>query len=100
MKSDVNTNIYTSWKDNYWIIESESLKNIASVLERKFDVTIRIESAELNQYTFTGTFCKETLEQILDILKLTAPLKYEINEGVVVIKEVKKRKSIYDNFKN
>ena len=100
VKSDVNINIYTSWKDNYWIIESESLKNIASILERKFDVTIHIESPELNQYTFTGTFYKETLEQILDILKLTAPLRYEIKEGNVVIKGEHKRKSIYDNFKN
>jgi len=100
VKSDVNINIYTSWKDNYWIIESESLKNIASILERKFDVTIHIESPELNQYTFTGTFYKETLEQILDILKLTAPLRYEIKEGIVVIKGEHKRKSIYDNFKN
>ena len=99
VKSDVNINIYTSWKDNYWIIESESLKNIASILERKFDVTIHIESPELNQYTFTGTFYKETLEQILDILKLTAPLRYEIKEGIVVIKGEHKRKSIYDNFK-
>ncbi|MBN2214526.1 MAG: FecR family protein [Bacteroidales bacterium] len=99
VKSNVNTNIYTSWKDNYWIIESESLRNIASILERKFDVTIRILSPELNQYTFTGTFYKETLEQILDILKLTAPLGYEIKEGIVVIKGEQKRKSIYDNFK-
>ena len=100
VKSDVNINIYTSWKDNYWIIESESLKNIALILERKFDVTIHIESPELNQYTFTGTFYKETLEQILDILKLTAPLRYKIKEGIVVIKGEHKRKSIYDNFKN
>lgn len=99
VKSDVNTSIYTSWKDNYWIIESESLKNIASILERKFDVTIRIETPELNQYTFTGTFYKETLEQILDILKLTAPLRYEINKGIVVIKGEQKRKSVYDNLK-
>ncbi len=100
IKSDINTNIYTSWKDNCWIIESESLKNIASILERKFDVTIRVESPELNQYTFTGTFYKETLEQILDILKLTAPLKYEINKGIVRIKGEQKRKSLYDKFKN
>ena len=100
LKSDINTNIYTSWKDNYWIIESEPLKNLVRILERKFDVIIQIESPELNQYTFTGTFYKETLEQILDILKLTAPLKYEINKGIVIIKSERHRKSIYDNFKN
>lgn len=100
VKSDVDINIYTSWKDNYWMAESESLENIALFLERKFDVTIRIDSPELHQYTFTGTFHKETLEQILDILKLTAPLKYTIKEGIVVIEEEHKRKSIYDNLVN
>jgi transmembrane sensor len=100
LKTDVNTNIYTSWKDNCWIIQSETLGNIAKEMERKFDITVYIESPELNQYTFTGTFYKETLEQILDILKLTAPLKYEINKGIVVIKTEEKRKSIYDTFRN
>jgi ferric-dicitrate binding protein FerR (iron transport regulator) len=96
----VKVEIYTSWKDNYWIIESESLKDFTSILERKFDVSIQLESPELNQYTFTGTFYKETLEQILDILKLTAPLRYDINEGIVIIEEEHRRKSIYENFKN
>jgi transmembrane sensor len=99
VQSDVNTNIYTAWKDNLWILESESLKNIAIVLERKFNVTINIESSELDKYTFTGTFNKETLEQILNVIKLTAPLDYQISKGVVVIKEEQKRKSLYNNFK-
>jgi ferric-dicitrate binding protein FerR (iron transport regulator) len=96
--TNVNTNIYTSWKDNLWIIESESLKNIAIILERKFNVTVDIKSSELNQYTFTGTFNNETLEQILDIIKLTAPLNFQINKGVVTITEEQKRKATYRNF--
>ncbi|MDP4210625.1 MAG: FecR family protein [Bacteroidota bacterium] len=96
--SNVNTNIYTSWKDNLWIIESEPLKNIAIILERKFNVSIDIKSPELNQYTFSGTFNNETLEQILDIIKLTAPLNYQINKGIVTITEEQRRKATYNNF--
>jgi len=96
--SNVNTKIYTCWKDNFWIIDSEPLRNIAVILERKFNVSIVIKSPELNQYTFTGTFNNETLEQILNIIKLTAPLNYEINKGVVVITEEQKRKATYSNF--
>ena len=96
--SNVNTTIYTSWKDNLWIIESEPLKNIAVIIERKFNVTLDIKSPELNQYTFTGKFNNETLEQILDIIKLTAPLNYQINKGVVTITEEQKRKATYINF--
>jgi transmembrane sensor len=96
--SNVNTNIYTSWKDNLWIIESETLQNIAVILERKFNVIVDIKSLGLNQYTFTGTFNNETLEQILDIIKLTAPINYQINKGVVIITEEQKRKATYNNF--
>jgi len=96
--SNVNTKIYTSWKDDVWIIESDPLKNIAVILERKFNVSVEIKSGELNKYTFTGTFNKETLEQILDIIKLTAPLNYRINKGVVTITEEQKRKATYYNF--
>jgi transmembrane sensor len=98
--ANVNTNIYTAWKDNLWIIESEPLKDIAVIIERKFNVTIDIKSPELNQYTFTGKFNNETLEQILDIFKLTAPLNYQINKGVVTIKEEQKRKATYNNLIN
>jgi ferric-dicitrate binding protein FerR (iron transport regulator) len=97
-ESDVNTNIYTSWKDNLWIIESESLKDIAVILERKFNVSVRIDSPELNCFRFTGTFNKETLEQILNVIKLTAPIKYEINKGIVTITEEQKRKATYNKF--
>lgn len=95
---NVNTNIYTSWKDNLWIIQSESLENIAVIMARKFNVTVNIKSPELNRYTFTGTFNNETLEQILDIFKLTAPLDYQINKGLVTITEEQKRKATYTNF--
>ena len=98
--TNVNTNIYTSWKDNLWIIESEPLKNIAVIIERKFNVTIDIKSPELNPYTFTGKFNNETLEQILDIFKLTAPLNYTINKGVVTIREEQKRRATYNNLIN
>jgi transmembrane sensor len=96
--SNVNTSVYTSWKDNLWIINSEPLKNIAVILERRFNVTIDIRSSELNQYTFTGTFNNETLEQILGIIKLTAPLNYQINKGVITITSEQKRKATYNKL--
>lgn len=97
--SNVNTSVYTSWKDNLWIINSEPLKNIVVILERKFNVSVDIKSPELNQYTFTGTFNNETLEQILDIIKLTAPLNYQINKGVITITSEQKRKATYNKLR-
>lgn len=83
--SNINVDVYTSWKDNQWIIDSENLSSIAKLLERKFNVTVDIKSKELLNYKFSGTFKKETLEQILDVIRLTAPMKYEIRNGVVIM---------------
>jgi ferric-dicitrate binding protein FerR (iron transport regulator) len=98
LESNVNTDIYTSWKDNQWIIDSQSLEDIVVILERKFNVNISIASPELNKYKFTGTFNKETLEQILKVIQLTAPLNYKIDKGVVTITEEQKRKATYNNL--
>ena len=93
--SNINTQIYTSWKDNEMIIESEDLATISVLLERKFNVVIHIESKELLNYKFIGVFRKETLEQVLNVLRLSAPLKYKIENGIVTIDSDKNRKANY-----
>lgn len=93
--SDVNVDVYTSWKDDRWIIDSDNLSSIGVLLERKFNVGVVIKSKELLNYKFRGTFKKETLEQILDVIKLTAPMKYEIKNGVVKMEYDPKRNINY-----
>lgn len=74
---------FTSWKDSQWFIEAENLENLAVLLSRKYNVDVHIESDSLKQYRFTGTIRNETLEQVLEILKLTTPLKYQVGKGEV-----------------
>lgn len=93
--SNVNTQIYTAWKDNKWIIDSENLYDIGILLERKFNISVHIESPELLNYKFTGIFNQETLEQILKVIRLSAPLNYKIENGIVTLQVDKKRKANY-----
>jgi transmembrane sensor len=80
------TNLYTSWKDNKWIFEGEEIGKLATLLERRFNISIVFNSEELRKYRFTGTFENETVEQVMKVLKLTAPLEYEIGKGKVTLK--------------
>lgn len=80
-----NTAPYTAWVDGSWIIASETFEELAIVMERKYNVRVVFTSEELKHYKFSGTFRQETLEQVLDILKLTAPLHYQINHGLVTL---------------
>ena len=82
---DVKTELYTSWKDDRWIIESEKLGDLSKMIERRFNVDITFGAEELKNYRFSGTIQNETLEQILGIMRLTIPLSYKIDNGLVVI---------------
>ena len=95
LANNINTREITAWKDGVFIFTAEKLSNLAVILERKYDVSIEIESDELRNHRFTGTFHQETLEQILGIINLSAPIMYEIEKGVVTIQLDQRRRHIF-----
>jgi ferric-dicitrate binding protein FerR (iron transport regulator) len=64
----------TAWKDGKMVFRREKLENIARKLSRKFGVIIRLEGEVLKDYEYTATFTDETLEDILELLKRSAPV--------------------------
>ena len=98
--SNVKTDLYTSWRDNRWIIEGMDIGQLSVLIERKYNVSIEFASAELKDYKFTGTFQDETLEQVMQVLKLTAPLNYEIGKGRVELTMDPLLKDKYEKFLN
>lgn len=95
LQNNVNIHQSTAWKDGVFIFNSESLSSLSVKLERKYDVIIDIESDELKDHKFTGTFHQETLEQILDVINLSAPINYKIEKGVVIIKLDEQRVKVF-----
>jgi transmembrane sensor len=85
LDDNVSTKIYTSWKDNRWIIEREELQSLAVKLERRYNVSIVISDESLKSYVFSGILEDETLEQVLEAIKLTAPIHYKINQKQVFL---------------
>jgi hypothetical protein len=47
-------------------------------------------SEKLKQFRFTGTLENETITQVLDVIKLSAPLDYKLQGKTVMIFENKK----------
>jgi len=87
IKHNINTELSTSWKDNRWIFKDENLKSLASKIERRYDVTIIFEDKSLHDYMFSGTLENETLEQLLQVIRLTAPIDYSVIHREVYIRE-------------
>jgi len=74
-----------SWKDQRWVINNEKLGNLAVKLERRYDVNFIFDNEVLKEYAFRGTLEDETLEQIMEAIKLSAPVKYVIDKKTVYI---------------
>jgi transmembrane sensor len=85
--AEVNPAPIISWKDNKLVFKSEELSNLLVKLERKYDVTFSYESDNIRNFRFTGTLEDETLTQVLDFIKLSAPIDYELDGKTVKIFE-------------
>lgn len=74
-----DTYVETAWKDGKMVFRREKLETITQRLSRKFGVIIQLEDDILKDYEYTATFTDETLEDILELLKRSAPITYSIS---------------------
>ena len=96
--TEINPAVYTSWKDPLWYIEREPLSSLAGKFERRFNVKFVFASETLKNYKFTGTLKDETLEQVLALVRLSAPINYKIEDNQVIFSENKYFKHSYDEM--
>lgn len=88
----------TSWKDSVWVIRGEELGRLAVKLERRFNVNITFEDESLKDYKFSGSLMEETFEQVMKIIKTSAPINFNVENNHVTIKEDKAFKEKYDSL--
>jgi len=53
------------------------------MLERRFNLKIIFDDEQLKKYKFTSTIENETVDQILNALRMTAPIDYQINRDTI-----------------
>jgi ferric-dicitrate binding protein FerR (iron transport regulator) len=98
VSDNVNIAPIVAWTQDKLIFRGETLENICVKLNRKYDCTFAFENNEVKNLRFTGTLEDETLEQVLNVIKLISPIDYTINKKAVIIKENKKQASQYMKF--
>ena len=91
-----DTKVETSWKEKRWIIQGIDMENLAVLLSRKFDVTIRILDSRLKNNKFSGIIANETIEEVFSIIKFTIPISYTIDKGDVTWKINKSLEKDYE----
>ncbi|MBO3697705.1 FecR family protein [Roseivirga sp. E12] len=77
-----------SWKDNSLNFEDMSLARIIRTLERWYDVNIEVRGEGFEKLTYegTGSFERQSLENILNTLGYTMGFESTINEKQIMIK--------------
>ncbi len=75
---NVNATEYTAWREGKLVFRNEGLEAVAKRIERWYNVAIEIEDEALKSYTYHATFMNHNLEELLRLLSLTSPIKFEI----------------------
>lgn len=81
----VETRLFTSWKDGQLIFRDEPLKNMVTQLERWYNVKIELKDQNISNLKFTGTLEMETFSEVMELIKVTTPIKYTFDRKTRVL---------------
>ncbi|MCZ4223359.1 FecR family protein [Pedobacter rhodius] len=73
------------WTENILAFDEENLMDLAKRMERRYNVSISIESLALRQNKFTGQFKNETIEQALSELQSASYFHYKITKNHITL---------------
>lgn len=78
--SKVDAEELIAWTQGILKFRGEPLSDVVKKLSRWYNVEIQINDVQLQGYNFKATFKNEPLEEILRMIALTTPMRYEIEE--------------------
>jgi ferric-dicitrate binding protein FerR (iron transport regulator) len=77
-RTAVQTDEKTAWKDGKIIFRNTPIEEVMKQLSRRYNVNITLQNPKQKSYLVRATFSTETIPQILDYLKIAAPIKWQI----------------------
>ena len=84
--SNVNTDVFTSWRNGLFVFDNASITEIAKKIEDFYNVriTINIKNPIPNKYNFVFRQT-QSLNTVLEMLKFVAPINYQIYDDQVYL---------------
>jgi len=74
----VKTEKYTAWTEGKLIFREDSMDEVVRKLNRCFNVQIEVADSKILEYIYTATFQNESIDQILELLTISAPIRYQV----------------------
>lgn len=78
---EVDVEKYIAWRDGNLVFRDDKMEDVAKRLSRWYNVEIVIVDPEINGYVYKATFKNETLSQVLNLLKISAPIDFQVTEN-------------------
>lgn len=77
------------WRNNELAFRGETLEEIAVLMDRLYNVEVRFESENIKHYRFSGVIKNNSLENVFELISLTAPIAYSKDNDTIVLRRNK-----------
>ena len=85
---EVDTDLYTAWKDGYFIYREKTLEDIMKELSRWYDFEIFYQNAAVKDLHFTGNIPRHaTINEVLKFLERTHLVHFSVVGRTVIVSE-------------
>lgn len=89
-KHKVDAELISIWTNGKYYFENETFAEIATKLERNFNLKVAIVDVDLKKVKFSGLFDKSrSINQVLDAMKHYCRFKYSIINDSIIIQKIK-----------
>lgn len=86
-REQVNTELYTSWRNGYLLYEQEPLSSIVKKLSRYYVCEIQFSERLLGNETFSGKLeLKDDIQNVLETIAFVSSLQIEKKNNVLTLK--------------
>ena len=76
----VNIEEKTAWKEGKLIFRNATLEEVVKKLSRKYGIDIVLHRESRKDYKFRATFSSENITQVLDYLRMAAPISWSFTD--------------------
>jgi len=76
--TNANLDKYVAWKSGKLLFRDDPMEKVLEKLGRWYNVEFQVENEEILGYIYSATFTGESLDQMLKMFSLSAPIQYQL----------------------
>jgi ferric-dicitrate binding protein FerR (iron transport regulator) len=75
---------FSAWTEGKLVFRGDPMTEVARRIERWYNIDIVLSDKILENYSFRGTFEDDRLENVLQFLSMTSPIRYQVTEPKIL----------------